>query len=278
MDIRFYSTFLEVSETRHFGKAAEKLFITQAAVSARIRSLEEFYATPLFTRDRNHIQLTLAGEKLLPFAKQLVATLQQSKQYLKTHTKARLRIATTEMSDTLLAKGIYEFAVSHHNQCSIKSDVLGSELISRYLHDSIIDIGFTTVPVKSDEIVSHCVFTSPLALYSAESGDSQPAINVRVRYPLKCDESLQQQFTFADEPAVETGNLQHAAQLATTLQTGVILPVLWAQHAKHVALHHQADATGEPIAVYACHLKQCSNEWVARCITAMSSKMSAWIS
>ena len=118
MDIRFYSTFLEVSETRHFGKAAEKLFITQAAVSARIRSLEEFYGTPLFTRNRNHIQLTLAGEKLLPFAKQLVATLQQSKQYINTQTKSRLRIAMTQMADSLLAPEISAFVVSHHNHLS----------------------------------------------------------------------------------------------------------------------------------------------------------------
>ena len=41
--IRVYKTFIQVAESRHFGRAAENLYITQAAVSARIKQLEEFY-------------------------------------------------------------------------------------------------------------------------------------------------------------------------------------------------------------------------------------------
>ena len=40
MDIDLLRTFVEVSSTRHFGKAAQNLFVTQSAVSARIRLLE----------------------------------------------------------------------------------------------------------------------------------------------------------------------------------------------------------------------------------------------
>ncbi|WP_082881977.1 LysR family transcriptional regulator [Oleiphilus sp. HI0043] len=39
MDIELLRTFLEVKNTRHFGKAAEHLYLTQAAVSARIKQL-----------------------------------------------------------------------------------------------------------------------------------------------------------------------------------------------------------------------------------------------
>ncbi len=39
MDTDLLKTFLEVSKTRHFGKAANNLFVTQAAVSARIKHL-----------------------------------------------------------------------------------------------------------------------------------------------------------------------------------------------------------------------------------------------
>ena len=43
MDIKVFKTFIAVAENRHFGKASEQLYITQAAVSARIKQLEEFY-------------------------------------------------------------------------------------------------------------------------------------------------------------------------------------------------------------------------------------------
>ena len=68
MDINDFRTFLEVSRTRHFGQSARNLCVTQSAVSARIRQLEEALGKQLFIRQRNNIQLTPAGEQLLSYA------------------------------------------------------------------------------------------------------------------------------------------------------------------------------------------------------------------
>ena len=68
MDINDFRTFIEVSRTRHFGQAAKNLFITQSAVSARIRLLEDVLGKKLFVRQRNNIQLTPEGEQLLAHA------------------------------------------------------------------------------------------------------------------------------------------------------------------------------------------------------------------
>lgn len=72
--------FLEVYRTRHFGRAATNLFLSQSAVSARIRQLEEETGTPLFTRDRNNIELTQAGRKFLPYAESIVTTWNRARQ------------------------------------------------------------------------------------------------------------------------------------------------------------------------------------------------------
>ena len=55
MDIGLLKAFIEVYRTRHFGNAAKNLFISQSAVSARIRQLEDELGIRLFTRDRNNI-------------------------------------------------------------------------------------------------------------------------------------------------------------------------------------------------------------------------------
>lgn len=68
MDIELLRTFLEVSQTRHFGRAADKLFITPAAVSARVRQLEQSLGVTLFYRTRGNIQMTAEGERLMPHA------------------------------------------------------------------------------------------------------------------------------------------------------------------------------------------------------------------
>ncbi|STJ14388.1 LysR-family transcriptional regulator (H-NS-dependent flhD regulator) [Escherichia coli] len=48
MDTELLKTFLEVSRTRHFGRAAESLYLTQSAVSFRIRQLENQLGVNLF--------------------------------------------------------------------------------------------------------------------------------------------------------------------------------------------------------------------------------------
>jgi len=79
MDIKVFKTFIAVAENKHFGKAAEQLYITQAAVSARIKQLEEYYNTPMFIRDKNNLTLTPAGSALLPFAHLVIEQIDQSK-------------------------------------------------------------------------------------------------------------------------------------------------------------------------------------------------------
>lgn len=72
MDLNLLKTFLEVHRERHFAKAAENLFVTPSAVSARIRQFEKQLGVHLFERNRNNICLTAADERLLNHAKTLV--------------------------------------------------------------------------------------------------------------------------------------------------------------------------------------------------------------
>lgn len=76
MDIGLLRTFLEVSRTRHFGKAAQNLYLTQSAVSFRIKQLEDMVGVPLFTRQRNNIMLTPSGERLIQHAENILAAWQ----------------------------------------------------------------------------------------------------------------------------------------------------------------------------------------------------------
>ena len=58
MDTQLLRTFLEVARTRHFGRAAAALYLTQSAVSARIRQLEEAVGAPLLERAVYYDKLT----------------------------------------------------------------------------------------------------------------------------------------------------------------------------------------------------------------------------
>ena len=65
MDIQNIRAFLMVAETTSFSRAAEKLFITQPAISKRIATLEDSLDCKLFDRLGKKVQLTQAGLALI---------------------------------------------------------------------------------------------------------------------------------------------------------------------------------------------------------------------
>ncbi|MGF6147441.1 HTH-type transcriptional regulator YofA [Kingella potus] len=72
MDINQLRAFITVAHTKNLTQAAEKLFLSQPAVSAQIKALEADVGTTLFTRTNSGMTLTRAGEVLLPEAEELL--------------------------------------------------------------------------------------------------------------------------------------------------------------------------------------------------------------
>jgi DNA-binding transcriptional LysR family regulator len=72
VDLNLARTFLEIVASGNFMRAAERLHVTQTAVSARVRSLEELLGRPLFVRNKAGASLTPAGERFLRHAQTLV--------------------------------------------------------------------------------------------------------------------------------------------------------------------------------------------------------------
>jgi DNA-binding transcriptional LysR family regulator len=80
MDINLARTFLEVAASGSFVMAAERMHLTQTAVSARIRTLEEQLGRRLFVRNKAGARLTSAGERFVRHATNLVQIWERARQ------------------------------------------------------------------------------------------------------------------------------------------------------------------------------------------------------
>ena len=79
--------FRSAAHSLSFTLTAEELFVTQAAVSHQIKSLEEWLGIALFIRGNRKLILSDAGQRLLPYVDQMFHLLDQGLQELKTDNK-----------------------------------------------------------------------------------------------------------------------------------------------------------------------------------------------
>jgi DNA-binding transcriptional LysR family regulator len=82
LDITLARTFLEIASSHSFVQAAERLHVTQTAVSARMKTLEGLLGRQLFLRNKAGASLTPAGEQFMRHALTLVQVWERARQQL----------------------------------------------------------------------------------------------------------------------------------------------------------------------------------------------------
>jgi len=173
MDIAALQAFLAVAETGSFSRAAERIFLTQPAVSKRIAALEQELGTALFDHLGRLVQLTEAGRTLLTRAHQVLKDLDDIKRTitnLSGEVAGELRFATSHhiglhrLPDTL--KQFHD----HHPDVRLDLRFMDSERACAAVAQGELEMAIVTLPpspLPSLELIP--VWDDPLDIVVAPS-------------------------------------------------------------------------------------------------------------
>jgi DNA-binding transcriptional LysR family regulator len=160
LDIRSLACFVAVADLLHFRRAAERLNITQPALSQRIRQLEEEVGTLLLERDRRHVALTPAGAAFLDPAKAAVANASAAKALALRAVRGetgRLRLGFTVIAFYgFLPEAVRRFR-ARFPDVAVELAEMNSPTIEAALASAEIDLGVLHPPLTAPGLVEHAL-------------------------------------------------------------------------------------------------------------------------
>lgn len=175
MELRQLIYFLTISETKNFTRAAEKLFISQPALTKQINALESELDVKLFDRTNKSVALTAAGRTFFLHATQVInevnSTISHVNQ-LKNEEEARIHLAIHPfLADWLLAPAL-AFFQKHYANRPVMVTVCGFEEQKKLLTGRQVDVTLT-IDHESADLKKFIVGQFPMVVLSGEAVDSK---------------------------------------------------------------------------------------------------------
>ena len=143
-------TFLVVSQSLSFTRAAELLEIRQPTVSQHIRRLEDAVGRTLFVRDTRTVRLTADGEAMAGFARTILAAQEQAADFFNGSGLAgRLRVGVTDdLALTPLPRILRQFRQAYP-RVDLELTVAQSPSLHRRIESGHLDVVFVKRDVKA---------------------------------------------------------------------------------------------------------------------------------
>ncbi len=159
VNLRFVEAFYWVASLKSMSRAAEKLFITQSAMSSRIAALEEELGALLLDRRDRQIRLTVAGSRFLVYAERLLAMQREIKSEMGSATARALSLRLGAI-ESVLHSWLIEW-VQHMRQTQpgfeLELTVETTPVLVEQVRRGTLDLAFAALPAAGDGLRSRAL-------------------------------------------------------------------------------------------------------------------------
>jgi LysR family hydrogen peroxide-inducible transcriptional activator len=167
VNLRDLKYFIALAETRHFGQAATRTFVSQPTLSGQIRKLEDELGVALFERTTKAVALTPLGEALLPHARRAIEEAEALAQLAKAHRDplvGPLRVgAIPTLAPYLVPLILAPLQRRYPGLKLVLSEEITAQLLER-LRRHELDAALIATPAEDAEMRTRGLFDEPFWL------------------------------------------------------------------------------------------------------------------
>ncbi len=168
MEMTQLRTFRSVAETLNFTRAAERLHLTQSAVSHQIKALEEELGEPLFIRAKRGVKLSQAGKIALEYVGRILDDAEALRESISGRERTpvgRVRVAAATQAFVHLFVPLFESFMDSHPgiDLSFRTTVSTEHTVADILNGAA-DVGFASLAVYSPNLQVTKLFEDELLL------------------------------------------------------------------------------------------------------------------
>lgn len=170
MEFRHLRYFLAVADALHFTKAAEGLHVSQPALSAQVKQLEQEVGVPLFDRLGRSVHLTRAGMIFREHARRALREMELAQATIAQEEglqRGQLTVGVVQTVNAYLVPEIVARFSTKYPLVSLKLDELSGPDIEAGVENGALDMGIGFVPVTSERIENQPLFEEDFVLIAS---------------------------------------------------------------------------------------------------------------
>ena len=163
-DLRY---LVALADTRHFGRAAERTFVSQPTLSAQLKKLEEYLGVQLIERAPKRVSLTVAGEEIVARARRIVEASEEIVQLAQGHgdpLAGRLKVALLPTIGPYLLPNVAAKLRKQLPRLELMLYEYQTDVMLEKLHAGEIDVGILALPVPLDGLEAHELYKEPFTV------------------------------------------------------------------------------------------------------------------